>query len=87
MYIRFCVEYNICDMKVKNTLDILSIAHTSVFSGDTKFVSKIDSKFCVTFYVSLVRVPRIWYGQSVYWKVCPCPVRTKPKTSKSPYIP
>jgi hypothetical protein len=30
---------------------------------------------------------RIWYGQFVYWKVCPCPVRTKPKTTKCPYIP
>jgi hypothetical protein len=29
---------------------------------------------------------RIWYGQSVYWKVCPCPVGTKPKTAKCPYI-
>jgi hypothetical protein len=29
---------------------------------------------------------RIWYGQSEYWKVCPCPVRTKPKTAKCPYI-
>jgi hypothetical protein len=30
---------------------------------------------------------RIWYGQSVYWKVCPCPVRTKPETAKCPHIP
>jgi hypothetical protein len=30
---------------------------------------------------------RIWYGQSVYWKVCSSPVRTKPKTAKCPHIP
>jgi hypothetical protein len=30
---------------------------------------------------------RIWYGQFVYWKACPCPVRMKPKTAKCPYIP
>jgi hypothetical protein len=24
---------------------------------------------------------RIWYGQSVYWKIRPCTVRTKPKTA------